>query len=207
MHLLLVDGQPARLDALGALVKGSFAGACVVAAAGLGEALEKARRMPHIDLVLLDPGLPGCLANDALLGLRAEFPGLRVLVISSRADCVVDVLQAGAAGYALKTLKLPELAAVIRFVAEGGRYIPPEALDNAATGVPAARHVDRRPTGRQLEVLKLVAKGLCNKQIARTLAISEGTVKQHVHNVCTMFGVSSRREALGAATRQGVRLD
>ena len=65
----------------------------------------------------------------------------------------------------------------------------------------------RKPTGRQLEVLKGVQKGLSNKQIARNLGISEGTVKQHMHDICAMLGVSSRLEARGAATRLGVRLD
>ena len=73
---------------------------------------------------------------------------------------------------------------------------------------PAIReHRGPRPTGRQLEVLKGVQKGLSNKQIARNLGISEGTVKQHMHDICSMLGASSRLEALGAAMRIGVRLD
>lgn len=209
MNLLLIDGQPARLDAVGALVKGSFAGAAMVAASDLGEALEKARWAPRFDLAVLDPGLPGCSGNDALLCLRREFPALRILVISSNdgLDGVIEALQAGAAGYALRTLQTLELAAVIRFVAEGGMYVPPGVLADAVTRTPAGGHHDRRPTGRQIEVLRLVAKGLGNKQIARTLAITEGTVKQHMHHLCTMFGVSTRRDALGAAARHGVRLD
>ncbi|HEV8095453.1 MAG TPA: response regulator transcription factor [Burkholderiales bacterium] len=209
MHLLLVDGHPMALEALGALAKGSFAGACVDSASGLNEALEKARDAPRVDLVLLDPRLPGCSGIDALLRLRAEFPALRVLVVSGDedGDRVIAAMEAGAAGYALKTIKLPELTAVIRFVAEGGTYIPPKVLREVASRPAAREHRSRRPTGRQLEVLKQVAKGLSNKQIARILGISEGTVKQHMHDVCAMFGVSSRLEALGAATRLGVRLD
>ena len=209
MHLLLVDGHPMALDSLGALAKGSFAGAFVDSAGGLSEAIEKARGAPRVDLVLLDPRLPGCAGIDALLRLRTEFPGLRVLVVSADEDGerVLAAMEAGAAGYALKTLKLPELAAVIRFVAEGGTYVPPKVLRDVVSRPATREHRGRRPTGRQVEVLKLVAKGLANKEIARTLAISEGTVKQHMHDVCTMFGVSSRLEALGAATRFGIRLD
>jgi two-component system nitrate/nitrite response regulator NarL len=209
MHLLLVDGQPARLDALGALVKGSFAGAGVVASSDLGEALEKARWAPPLDLGILDPDLPGCSGNDALRCLRREFPGLRVLVISEDDDRsrVAEALRAGASGYALRTLKMHELAAVIRFVAEGGRYVPPQLLEDDAASPPAPEPAHRRVTERQREVLRLAAKGYCNKKIARALAISEGTVKQHMHDVCSMLGVSSRFEAIGAAIRLGMQLD
>jgi DNA-binding NarL/FixJ family response regulator len=188
MHLLLVDGHPMALEAMGALAKGSFAGVCVDSASGLNEALEKARDAQRVDLVLLDPRLPGCSGDED-------------------GDRVMAAMEAGAAGYALKTIKLPELTAVIRFVAEGGTYVPPKVLRDVASRPAAREHRCRRPTGRQLEVLKQVARGLSNKQIARNLGISEGTVKQHMHDVCAMFGVSSRLEALGAATRLGVRLD
>ena len=209
MHLLLVDGHPVALETLGAVAKGSFAGPSVDAASGLNEAFEKLRATPPVDLVVLDPRLPGCSGLDALIRIRAEFPGLRVLVVSGDedGDRVLAAMEAGAAGYALKTFRLPELAAVIRFVAEGGTYVPPKALRDVATRPASREHRARRPTGRQLEVLKGVQKGQSNKQIARNLGISEGTVKQHMHDICAMLGVSSRLEALGAATRLGVRLD
>ena len=209
MHLLLVDGHPIALETLGSLAKGSFAGACVDSASGLDEAFEKARAAPPVDLVVLDPRLPGCSGLDALVRIRTEFPGLRVLVVSGDedGDRVAAAMAAGAAGYALKTFRLPELTAVIKFVAEGNTYIPPKVLRDvvARPGVP--EHRPRRLTSRQLEVLKGVQKGLSNKQIARVLGISEGTVKQHMHDICALLGASTRLEALGAALRLGVRLD
>ena len=209
MHLLLVDGHPIALETLGSLAKGSFADACVHSASGLDEAFEKARAVPPVDLVVLDPRLPGCSGLDALVRIRTAFPGLRVLVVSGDddGDHVLAAMDAGAAGYALKTFRLPELTAVIRFVAEGGTYVPPGVLREVATRPAVREHRSRRPTGRQLEVLKGVQKGLSNKQIARILGISEGTVKQHMHDICALLGVSSRLEALGATLRLGVRLD
>ena len=209
MHLLLVDGHPIALETLGSVAKGSFAGACVDSASGLAEAFEKARGVPPVDLVVLDPRLPGCSGIDALVRMRAEFPGVRVLVVSGDedGDHVLAAMDAGAAGYALKTFRLPELTAVIRFVAEGGTYVPPKVLRDVALRPALREYRVRKPTGRQLEVLKGVQKGLSNKQIARNLGISEGTVKQHMHDICAMLGVSSRLEALGAAMRIGARLD
>ena len=208
MHLLLVDGHPVALETLGAVAKGSFAGPCVDAANGLNEAFEKLRGT-RPDLVVLDPRLPGYAGLDALVRMRSEFPRLRVLVVSGDddSDRILAAIEAGAAGYALKTLQLTELAAVIRFVAEGGMYIPPKALRDATLRPAGREHRARRPTVRQLEILKGVQRGQSNKQIARDLGISEGTVKQHMHDICAMLGVSSRLEALGAATRLGVRLD
>jgi DNA-binding NarL/FixJ family response regulator len=208
MHLLLVDGHPVALQTLDAIAKGSFAGASVDSASELAEALERARSTPPVDLVVLDPRLPGYSGLDALVRIRTECPGVRVLVVSGEedGDRVLAAMDAGAAGYALKTFQVPELTAVIRFVAEGGTYVPPKALRDVALR-PAREHRVRRPTGRQLEVLKGVQKGLSNKQIARNLGISEGTVKQHMHDICAMLGATSRLEALGAATRLGVRLD
>ena len=209
MHLLLVDGHPIALETLGAVARGSFAGVCVDSASGLDEAFEKARAVPPVDLVVLDPRLPGCSGLDALVRIRTAFPGLRVLVVSGDddGDHVHAAMQAGAAGYALKTFRLPQLTAVIKFVAEGNEYVPPKAFKDMAARPALREHRPRKPTGRQLEVLKGVQKGLSNKQIARLLGISEGTVKQHMHDICAMLGVSSRLEALGAALRLGVRLD
>ena len=208
MHLLLVDGHPVALQTLDTIAKGSFARASVDSASGLAEALERARSAPPVDLMVLDPRLPGYSGLDALVRVRTECPGVRVLVVSGEedGDRVLAAMDAGAAGYALKTFQVPELTAVIRFVAEGGTYVPPKALRDVASR-PTREHRVRRPTGRQLEVLKGVQKGLSNKQIARNLGISEGTVKQHMHDICAMLGATSRLEALGAATRLGVRLD
>src|SRR6185503_6414799 len=105
MHLLLVDGHPIALETLGSVAKGSFAGACVDSASGLDEACRKARSAPPVDLVVLDPRLPGCSGLDALVRMRAEFPALRVLVVSGDedGDRVLAAMDAGAAGYALKT--------------------------------------------------------------------------------------------------------
>jgi DNA-binding NarL/FixJ family response regulator len=209
MHLLLVDGHPVALETLGTVAKGSFSGPCVDAASGLSEAFEKLRATPPIDLVILDPRLPGYTGLDALVRIRTEFPGQRVLVVSGDegGDRVLAAMEAGAAGYALKTFQLPELGAVMRFVAEGFSYIPPKALRDVALRPSSREHRARKPTGRQIEILRGVQKGQSNKQIARALGISEGTVKQHMHDICAMLGVSSRLEALGAATRLGVRLD
>ena len=160
--------------------------------------------------MLLDLGLPGCAGLDALTRFRARFPRVPVVVLSAddTAATVRAALAAGARGYIPKTSAPTLMQSAFRLVAAGGIYIPPEALQPASESTPA------KPIGlagllskRQLEVLKCIAQGLANRQIADEFDISENTVKHHTHAVFKALGVATRTEALVAAMRHGLRLD
>jgi DNA-binding NarL/FixJ family response regulator len=209
MNVLLVDDQPTALEMLGAVVRRAFGKVRMRTACELSEGLQRARSAESLDLVLLDLGLPGCAGIDALLHFRREFPGMRVLVVSAREDraTVTAALVAGAAGYIPKSVPLLKMVEAMRLVADGGTYVPAavfagdvSAQDKAITTTTDVLGL----TEREVDVLRLLAQGMNNKEIARVLGMAEDSVKQHVYDVFRALAVSSRAEALEAAARRGI---
>jgi DNA-binding NarL/FixJ family response regulator len=207
MRILLVDAHPMVHDMLGTVVRTVFADSTLLAAHDLEEAFEHARGPQGVDLVLLDLSLPGCAGIEALARFRKAFPQVRVVVVSSAADrnCVLRALEAGALGYVPKTHTAPLIAAALHVVSKGGTYVPPEALKPAAE--PQASSTAGSLTARQLDVIRLIVKGLRNKEIAKRLKIAEDTVKHHAYRAYFALGISSRTQVLGAAARRGISLD
>ena len=171
----------------------------------------------HFDLALLDLGLPDCAGPDGLARLREARPDLPVVVVSATSDpdTILEALDLGAMGFIPKTSTRDVLLNAVRLVASGGIYVPVEALrargEKAGGGAPgtgAARSAaELGLTGRQRDVLVLLLKGLPNKLIARKLDLAENTVKVHVRAVLQALDVSTRTQALIAATRLGLRLE
>jgi DNA-binding NarL/FixJ family response regulator len=202
MRLLIVDDHPLLHEVLGAVARSVLAPAQLRFARRLEEALACADDAEAPDFALLDLGLPGCNDLDALHAFRARFPQARIAVVSATEDreLILRALRSGAAGYIPKTHAPPLIAAALRVIAEGGTYVPPEAL----TADPNSRH---ELTGRQLDVLRLIAKGLANKEIAHRLRITRETVKQHAKAVYAALGIGGRGQAARAAERRGIKLD
>jgi DNA-binding NarL/FixJ family response regulator len=173
----------------------------VVAEAGTGEAGLEAFRKHHPNLVMMDARLPGMSGADATAAILHEFPSARILMLSTHSgeEEVYRALQAGAHGYVLKSLLRDELLRAIREVAEGRRY-----LDTTAASVLAGRVGHKTLTNRELEVLRMVAKGLGNKEIAAALDIAEVTVKLHVSHVLEKLNVRDRTQAATAALQRGI---
>jgi DNA-binding NarL/FixJ family response regulator len=173
----------------------------VVAEAGTGEAALEACRQHSPNLVIMDVRLPGMAGADATAGILLEFPDTRVLMLSTHSgeEEIHRALQAGAHGYVLKNTVREELLRAIRQVAEGQRY-----LDPAVASALAARVGHRTLTSRELEVLRMVVKGLGNKEIAATLNIAEVTVKLHVSHVLEKLNVRDRTQAATAALQRGI---
>jgi two-component system NarL family response regulator len=173
----------------------------VVAEAGTGEAALEACRKHHPNLVIMDVRLPGMGGSDATAAILRQFPDVRVLMLSTHAgeEEIYRALQAGAHGYVLKNMVREELLRAIRQVVEGQRY-----LDPAVAPVLAARVGRRTLTGRELEILRMVAKGLGNKEIGAALNIAEVTVKLHVSHVLEKLNVRDRTEAATAAVQRGI---
>jgi DNA-binding NarL/FixJ family response regulator len=159
------------------------------------EAVETVAR-EHPDVVLMDLSMPNVDGVEATRRIVTADPEARVIVLTSFGDDrhIADALDAGAVGYMLKHAGPDELLDAIRAAAAGDSPLDPKAarvlLASRRLG-PAAR----RLSGREEEVLRLVASGLANKQIARRLEISERTVKAHLTNVFAQLGVSDRTQA------------
>lgn len=188
---------------MSAVARSVFPGAVVRSANGLADALQ-ATRDETIDLVLLDLGLPGCRDVSALTQFREAFPAVRVVVVSAveERETVLAALEAGAVGYVPKTSKPSVVSAALRLVAEGGVYVPPQAVERERA---APERIGL--TVRQLDVLRLIVRGLANKEIAQNLRIAKDTVKQHAKAVYAALGVSSRAQAGRAAQQRGIKLD
>jgi DNA-binding NarL/FixJ family response regulator len=173
----------------------------VVGEAGDGDtAIAEAERL-HPDVVLLDLRMPDSDGVSALVGLRSRANPAKVLVVTSYADpaTVLPAIRAGAAGYVYKDVDPPALAAAIRSVHAGHVLLHPDVarlLTPATTD--AARPV---LTAREREVLAEIARGRSNREIARTLHVSEKTVKTHVSAILAKLGVQDRTQAALHAVR------
>src|ERR1700722_1342486 len=173
----------------------------VVAEAANAETALAAYKQHHPSLVIMDVGLPGGRGVDATAAIVQNFPDARVLMLSTHSgeEEVFRALQAGARGYILKSAMREELLRAIRDVRDGKRY-----LDPSVALLLAERLAHRSLTSRELEVLKMVAKGMGNKEIAASLSIAEVTVKLHVSHVLEKLNVKDRTEAATAALKRGI---
>lgn len=209
MDVLLVDDHPILHETLGAVVRSVAPQAQFHSEMDLGNALSRARQLKQLDLVLLDLGLPGYSGMEALVQFRRTLPLVRVAVISATEDTesVRAALEAGAVGYLPKTSLPKVLADALRVILAGGIYVPPQAEGAVPPVSKPPTLEDLGITERQADVLKLLVKGLSNLEIARTLNISENTVKQHAHSAYRALGVSSRTEAMAVLAKMGIRDD
>jgi DNA-binding NarL/FixJ family response regulator len=163
------------------------------------EAIDTYRRL-RPDVVVLDLRMQGMNGIETIRVLREEFGKVRILIFSNYAkgDEVFQAIKAGASGIVVKEMALDRLLDAIRAIHAGEQYIPPQV---------AARIGERmlaQLSPREMEVLKLVAEGLSNKEIAAQLGLVVGTVKIHVANIFAKLGVSDRTQALVTAVKRGI---
>jgi DNA-binding NarL/FixJ family response regulator len=177
----------------------------VVDAVGNGDEAVRSVLAQHPDVVLMDVSMPDIDGIEATRRVLAVRPETRVVMLTSFAEHerVIEALDSGAIGYILKDAESDELVRGVRAAAAGDSPLSPRA----ARALVTARR-GRRPfeelTARELDVLKLVARGLSNKQIAWRLAISEKTVKTHMTSIFGRIGVGDRTQAAQWAQRHGV---
>jgi DNA-binding NarL/FixJ family response regulator len=181
----------------------------MVVAGEAGTAEQALALVPSLrpDIVVMDLMLPGMSGIDAARRLAADHPQVKVVVLTSFAgqDSVLPAVRAGVAGYLLKDVGPAELANALRAVHTGGAPLHPQV---AATVLHSVAETARDPlTPRENEVLRLVARGLSNRLIARELALSEKTVKAHVSAVLAKLGVADRTQAALYAVRSGLVTD
>jgi DNA-binding NarL/FixJ family response regulator len=173
----------------------------VVAEASNGLQALELFRLHLPDVTLMDLRMPQMEGVEAITAIRKEFPNSRFIVLTTYDgdEDIYRALQAGARGYLLKDMLGDSLLDAIRTVHAGGRRIPPEVANRLAD-----RMFRSELSAREMEVLKLIVKGKSNKEIASDLGVAEGTVKIHINNILSKFGVSARTQAATYALQHGI---
>ena len=218
MTVLVCDDHPLVRAALAAAVAQVSEGRKVLTAGDFTEAFRIAEGERSISLCLVDLHMPGAGPIDGLRGIRDRAPGAKLIVVTGSEDDseLLAALDLGVDGFVPKTAEPGVADAAIRLVAAGGRYLPPRVAEilarrDAAPSPPAVRRpvafqeaAFGRLSDRQREVLRLLAAGRSNKQIAQALTLSPATVKAHVAHILGVLGVGNRTEAAVSARANGV---
>ena len=182
----------------------------VVGEAGDGQTgIELASRVAP-DVVLLDVRMPKISGIEACVAIKEAVPAAKILMltVSDEESDLYEAVKSGASGYLLKDSSIEEVAQAVRVVADGQSLISPSMAVKLIDEFKQMSRPERsqvpglRLTERELEVLRLVAKGMNNREIARQLFISENTVKNHVRNILEKLQLHSRMEAVMYAVRE-----
>jgi DNA-binding NarL/FixJ family response regulator len=213
IRVLIADDQRVVRDGLSMLVS-LIDGVEVVGTAGDGgEAVERARtERPHV--VLMDLRMPGMEGAEATRRIRATLPEIQVLVLTTYADdqSLFPALQAGARGYLTKDASAEEIEQAIRALASGRTHLDPAIQQRLVTAVLEVQPSQAAPaeslahdlSPREIEVLKLIAAGLSNTEIAATLFLSSATVKTHINRIFSKTGARDRAQAVRYAYQHGM---
>jgi DNA-binding NarL/FixJ family response regulator len=198
-RIVIADDHPLFRGALREAIRDVADGLSVAEAGSLDETVRELEREPETDLVLLDLAMPGVRGFSGLMYLRAQFPGVPVVVVSASEEpgVIRHCLDFGAAGFIPKTVGIESMRMAIRTVLDGGVWAPPGTRADPDPIV--ARLASLTP--QQVRVLMMLSEGLLNKQIAFELTVSEATVKAHVSAILTKLGVESRTQAVIAAAK------
>jgi len=200
IRILAADDHALLRQGIAALVELEPDMELVAQAATGRDAIEKFRRH-RPDVTLMDLQMPDISGIEAILAIRGEFPDARIIVLTTYAGDVqvVRALKAGARGYLLKGNVHTELLETIRAVHAGGKRIPPEIAAELAMHT-----AEDALSSRELEILKLIAQGNANKEIAAQLDIREDTVKSHVGNILDKLGANDRTHAVTIGLKRGI---
>lgn len=203
--MVVADDQTVVREGL-LLLLGLLPGIEVVGAARDGEEALRLVATHRPDVVLMDLRMPRMDGVEATRRIRKDFPGTQVMVLTTYSDdaSIGNALRAGATGYLTKDARPEELARAIASVREGKAQFDPSVqrwLLNAVVGETAPPD---GLTAREVEVLKLMAGGKSNAQIAATLFISEATVKTHINNLFAKTGLRDRAQAVSYAFQRGL---
>ena len=200
IRILTVDDHPLLRKGIAALVNAEPDMKLVAEASNGKEAIEQFR-LHRPDITLMDLQMPDLDGIEAISCIHGEFNNARIIVLTTYTGDVqvVRALKAGARGYVLKGHVHRQLLETIRAVHAGQKRIPPEIA------VELADHaVDDELTSREMDVLRLIAAGNANKQIADQLAIGEATVKSHVTNILSKLGANDRAHAVTIGLKRGI---
>lgn len=208
---LVADDDEFFRAALGAILTKQLGFATVIEAASLDEAFEQLGTQEAISAAFFDLSMPGMQSPANLKAVRECFPSTRVAVVSSskRRQDILLALEAGVHGYVPKSLGIKDLTVALRTILAGAIYIPSSLADLSSNQEEPAAPLASSDvaasvaalTPRQREVLALLVQGKSNKEIARTLKLSQGTVKVHLATIFRNFGVRTRSGAAVAGAK------
>lgn len=200
IRILTVDDHPMLREGLASMIEAQADMVLIGEAANGREAIDSFRAH-RPDVTLMDLQMPDMNGVEAINAIRGEFPDARIVVLTTYKGDVqaLRALKAGAAGYLLKSMLRKELLETIRTVHAGKRRVPPEIA------MEIAEHAaDDSLTEREIAVLKRVALGSANKQIAVSLGISEETVKAHMKSILAKLSANDRTHAVTIALSRGI---
>ena len=200
IRVFSVDDHPLLREGIAALINNQPDMTLVAEASNGAEAIQVFKQQ-RPDVTLLDLRLPDMSGIDILIAIRSEFPEARIIMLTTfEGDVEIQrALQAGARGYLLKNMPPKELLEVIRQVHAGKKQIPPEVATQLLEHMS-----DEVLTEREVEVLREVAGGNRNREIAARLFISEETVKVHIKHIMEKLGASDRTQAVAIGLRRGI---
>lgn len=204
-RLVIADDHPLFRGALREAVNGLFEKVDITEAGTFDDVSALLDQRGDIDLVLLDLTMPGARGFSGLMYLRAQYPGVPVIVVSANDDPVAirRCMDFGASGFIPKTLGVDEMRDVIARILKGGVWTPPDVNLDSKADVEMSQLMAKMATltPQQVRVLMMLSEGLLNKQIAFQLGVSEATVKAHVSAILQKLGVDSRTQAVIAAAK------
>lgn len=214
IRILLVDDQPLFRSAIATLIAEQPDMAVVGEAENGLEGVEKAHAL-NPDLVVMDVEMPVMNGVEAVRLIREQLPAIKVvmLTVSESDDHLLDAIRNGAHGYLLKDLRPEQLYGLLRSVmrnetplspAIAGRLVAEFRSSQLVRTVSVKEPEGRALSRREIEILQLVADGLGNKEIGARLSITEGTVKNHVHNALEKLHLENRTQAAAYVVRQGL---
>lgn len=200
IRILVVDDHPVFRQGVAGLIQGQPDMSLVGEASNGREALQQFRAQ-RPDVTLMDLQMPEMNGVDAIIGIRNEFPQARIVVLTTYTGDVqvLRALKAGAQGYLLKNLLYKELLETIRTVHAGKKVLSPEASQEIANHA-----TDDQLTPAEVAVLRLIAAGNANKQIADQLSVTEETVKGRVKNILSKLGANDRTHAAMIGLKRGI---
>ena len=200
IRILTVDDHALLRGGIAALVNAESDMKLVAEASNGEEGIEKFR-LHRPDVTLMDLQMPAKNGIEAIIGIRGEFPNARIIVLTTYTGDVqvLRALKAGAQAYILKGQVHRELLGAIRAVHAGQKRIPPEVAAELADHV-----ADEDLTWREIDVLRLIASGNANKEIAGRLSIAEDTVKTHITHILAKLGANDRTHAVMMGLKRGI---
>jgi len=210
MKILLCDDQAVIRDGLEMLLNLEKDMQVIGSASDGAEAIELATQKGP-DLILMDLKMPGTHGIEATREIRARFPQIKILVLTTYDDdeWLFDAIRAGASGYLLKDTPRQKIIEAIRGTMDGKSFLDPAVAGKLMNQVSnnqkqPASVLTERLTERELDVLRLISKGFNNSDIAKQLYISEGTVRNHVSAILEKLGASDRTQAAVIAIQHGL---
>src|SRR5712692_5145381 len=200
IRILAVDDHPLFRSGIAALLATQPDMSLVAEASNGREAIERFRAH-RPDITLMDLQMPEMNGLDAMIAIRDEFPEARIIVLTTYTGDVqvLRALKAGAQAYVMKNLVHKELLQTIRAVYAGRKTMSPEVAAQVA-----AHSGEESLTAREIDVLRLIAAGSANKEIAAQLSITEETVKSRVKNILLKLGANDRTHAVTIGLKRGI---